>query len=57
MKNRPEKPKRALCVSPVSWRHVNFYGQYDFLESTETIDLSEIVDLLEEVNGGGKAAN
>jgi hypothetical protein len=41
----------------VSWKHVNFYGQYNFLETTAGIDLSAIVDWLEESNGGGKAAN
>jgi len=44
-------------VSPVSWKHVNFYGQYDFLEAAGLVDLSAIVDGLEEVNGDGKAAN
>ena len=44
-------------MSPVSWKHVNFYGQHDFLEAAGTIDLSAIVDWLEEVNGGGKTVN
>ena len=44
-------------VSPVSWKHVNFYGQYDFLEAAGLVDLSAIVDGLEEFNGSGKAAN
>ncbi len=44
-------------VSPVSWKHVNFYGQYEFLEAAGAIDLSAIVDWLEEFNGGAKPAN
>ena len=44
-------------VSPVSWKHINFYGQYNFLEAAGPIDLSAIVDWLEEFNGSGKAAN
>jgi hypothetical protein len=42
-------------VSPVSWKHVNFYGEYNFRETAETIDLSEIVDRLEAANGNGEA--
>jgi len=44
-------------VSPVSWKHVNFYGKYNFLETATDIDLSAIVDWLEEFYGGGKGAN
>ena len=42
-------------VSPVSWKHVNFYGEYNFRETAEVIDLSEIVDRLEAANGNGEA--
>jgi TnpA family transposase len=52
-----EQADQIKRVSPVSWKHVNFYGQYDFLEAAGAIDLSAIVDWLEEVNGGGKTAN
>ena len=34
-------------VSPVSWKHINFYGQYVFREPTENIDISAIVDSLD----------
>jgi hypothetical protein len=44
-------------VSPVSWKHVNFYGKYNFLETATDIDLSAIVDWLEAFYGGGKGAN
>lgn len=52
-----EQADQIKRVSPVSRKHVNFYGQYDFLEATNAIDLSAIVDWLEAFNGGGKAAN
>ena len=42
-------------VSPVSWKHVNFYGEYNFRETAEAIDLSEIVDRLEAANSNGEA--
>jgi hypothetical protein len=42
-------------VSPVSWKHVNFYGEYNFRETAEAINLSEIVDRLEAANGNGEA--
>jgi hypothetical protein len=41
----------------VSWKHVNFYGKYNFLETAADIDLSAIVDWLEAFYGGGKVAN
>jgi Tn3 transposase DDE domain len=44
-------------ISPVSWKHVNFYGQYDFLNAAGNVDLAAIVDGLEEINGGEKSAN
>ena len=44
-------------MSPVSWKHVNFYGKYNFLETATDIDLSAIVDWLEAFYGGGKGAN
>jgi hypothetical protein len=52
-----EQADQIKRVSPVSWKHVNFYGQYDFLEGAGAIDLSAIVDWLEEFNCGGRTAN
>jgi TnpA family transposase len=52
-----EQADQIKRVSPVSWKHINFYGQYDFLEAAGAIDLSAIVDCLEEFNCAGKAAN
>ena len=37
--------------------NVDFYGQYDFLNAAGNIDLSAIMDGLEEINGSGKATN
>ena len=39
-----ELPK---CVSPVSWRHVNFYGEYTFREAEAALDIRQIVDQVE----------
>ena len=44
-------------MSPVSWKHIIFYGKYNFLETATDIDLSAIVDWLEAFYGGGKGAN
>ena len=52
-----EQADQIKRVSPVSWKHVNFYGQYDFLEAAGAIDLSAIADWLEGFNGSGKTAN
>ena len=42
-------------VSPVSWKHVNFYGEYSFRGTSENIDLREVVDWLEASNDDGAA--
>jgi len=34
-------------VSPVSWKHVNFFGEYTFRDVGEVIDLQQLVDQLE----------
>ena len=52
-----EQVDQIKRISPVSWKHVNFYGQYDFLNAADNIDLSVIVDRLEEINVSGKSAN
>jgi len=50
-----EQSDRIKRVSPVSWKHINFYGEYSFRETATGIDLSAIVDWLEAFNyGGGK---
>jgi len=52
----PQQADQIKRVSPVSWKHVNFYGQYNFLETAGGLDLSAIVDSPEAFNGGGKTA-
>jgi hypothetical protein len=42
-----EQADRIKRISPVSWKHINFYGQYNFLNAAGNIDLSAIVDCLE----------
>jgi len=41
-------------LSPVSWKHVNFYGEYNFRETPDGIDLAKIVDWVEVLNGDPK---
>ena len=50
-----EQADQIKRISPVSWKHVKFYGQYDFLNAAGNIDLSAIVDELDEI--GEKFAN
>jgi TnpA family transposase len=38
-----ELADRLKRISPVSWRHVNFYGEYTFQEITEAVDLGLLV--------------
>jgi len=52
-----EQSDQIKRISPVSWKHINFYGQYEFLNGADNIDLFAIVGWWEEINGGGKAAN
>ena len=35
----------------MSWNHVNFYGEYNFRETPDGIDLAKIVDWLEAFYG------
>jgi hypothetical protein len=37
-------------VSPVAWKHINFYGQYHFLKTVANIDLTATLDLIESLN-------
>jgi hypothetical protein len=48
-----EQADQIKRLSPVSWKHINFYGQYHFLETADGIDLAAIVDWLETLNNGG----
>lgn len=40
-------------VSPVSWKHVNFYGEYMFREIGDGIDLGQMINQLVELGVGG----
>ena len=37
---------RIKRISPVSWKHVNFYGEYTFRELVENNDLGRIISQL-----------
>ena len=50
---RPNLSKRA---NPASWKHVNLYGAYSFLDIGDGVDLQELVNLLEAARGRGAAA-
>jgi len=45
-----EQTNQIKRVSPVSWKHVNFYGEYNFRETPSSIDLTEIVNWVETFN-------
>ena len=45
--------KRA---NPASWKHVNLYGAYSFLDIGDGVDLQELVNLLEAARGRDAAA-
>jgi hypothetical protein len=40
---------RIKRISPVSWRHVNFYGEYTFRDIDSVIDLIAMLAALEVV--------
>jgi hypothetical protein len=50
---RTDAIKRA---NPASWKHVNLYGAYSFLDIGDGVDLQELVNLLEAARGRGAAA-
>ena len=49
---RADAIKRA---NPASWKHVNLYGAYSFLDIGDGVDLQELVNLLEAARGRGTA--
>ena len=49
---RADAIKRA---NPASWKHVNLYGAYSFLDIGDGVDLRELVNLLEAARGRGAA--
>ncbi|MGP6192138.1 MAG: Tn3 family transposase [Vulcanimicrobiaceae bacterium] len=46
-RNETEQVEQMKHVSPVSWRHVNFYGEYTFREAEADLDIRQIVDQVE----------
>ena len=50
---RADAIKRA---NPASWKHVNLYGAYSFLDIGDGVDLQELVNLLEAARGRGATA-
>ena len=50
---RADAIKRA---NPASWKHVNLYGAYSFLDIGDGVDLQELVHLLEAARGRDAAA-
>ena len=51
---RADPIKRA---NPASWKHVNLYGAYSFLDIGDGVDLQELVNLLEASRGTGPATS
>jgi hypothetical protein len=49
---RADAIKRA---NPASWKYVNLYGAYSFLDIGDGVDLQELVNLLEAARGRGAA--
>ena len=41
-----ELADRIKSISPVSWKHVNFYGEYKFRDPGEIVDLDQMVSRL-----------
>ena len=41
-----ELADRIKPISPVSWKHVNFYGEYTFRDPGEVVDLDQMVSRL-----------
>jgi len=46
-RNDLEQVDQIKRISPVSWKHVNFYGEYTFRDIDADIDIQQIVDQLE----------
>jgi hypothetical protein len=53
-----ELADRIKQVSPVSWKHVNFYGEYTFQDIGNVIDLEDLIHRLVALRReSAKAAN
>ncbi|WP_035265944.1 Tn3 family transposase, partial [Desulfosarcina sp. BuS5] len=40
------------AISPVAWRHINLYGVYEFHRKASFINISEIINNLDEKSMG-----
>jgi len=40
---------RLTRVSPVAWQHINLYGRYEFRKAPATIDLSALIEELDQI--------
>ena len=40
---------RLTRVSPVAWQHINLYGRYEFRKAPEPIDLSALIQELDQI--------
>jgi hypothetical protein len=48
---RAERRQDYQPTDAASWKHVNLYGAYSFLDIGDGVDLQELVNLLEEARG------
>jgi hypothetical protein len=53
---RQDYQRADARANPASWKHVNLYGAYSFLDIGDGVDLQELVNLLEAARGRGAAA-
>ena len=44
-----ELANRIKTISPVSWKHVNFYGKYHFRDTGEIVDFDQMISWLAEL--------
>ena len=44
-----ELANRIKTISPVSWKHVNFYGKYHFRDTGEIVDFDQMISRLAEL--------
>ena len=47
--NDVDQAEQIKWISPVSWKHVNFYGKYTFRDIGAVIDLMQMVNTLETI--------
>ena len=45
--NDVDQAEQIKQISPVSWKHVNFYGKYTFRDIGAVIDLMQMVNTLD----------